>query len=145
MITTDEIATADEIYRRIEEVDAARSARRSTAARQVGELAQHRAVLAGQLDEIERQLGEVLVGASDVMSVEELSRFTGVSADVLTRWLTVQKPARTKRKKVAAGVGSDMRQGPVARPPTIGQASTSPERVGSRSGSAAGPDRVAAG
>jgi len=63
MATTD-IATAEEIDRRVEAADTARRAKRSAAAKEVGELAQRRTVLAEQLAEVERQLGEVLADAS---------------------------------------------------------------------------------
>lgn len=88
------MATTDEIERRVQQADAARSARRAAAARQVGELAGRRAVLAEQLDDIERELGDVLAATRDVMDVDELADFTDLPAADLTRWLT----ARTSRK-----------------------------------------------
>jgi hypothetical protein len=113
------MATIDEIQRRVEQADIARSAKRSAAAQQVGELAQCRAAVAEQLEDIERQLGEVLAAASDVIEIDELARFTDVAAADLTRWLTARKPPRTKRKKPATGTpgpDSDKNRGqPAAR------------------------------
>jgi hypothetical protein len=124
------MATSDEIERRIAEIDADRTARRSAAAKQVGELAQRRADLAEQLDEIERELGDVLVVASDVLDITELSRFTDVPVADLTRWLEARKTTRAKRKKTTAGPAtkSDTGRGPsTARTPRAGQAATGPD------------------
>jgi hypothetical protein len=88
------MATTEEIERRVRQADAARSAARAAAARQVGELAGRRAVLAEQLDEIERELGDVLAAVQDVMDVDELAAFTDLSAADLTRW----RDARARRK-----------------------------------------------
>lgn len=101
MTTTDEIATSDEIEHRVEEADSSRHARRSVTAQQVGELAQRHAAIARQLDDIERELGDVLAAARDVIDIDELARFTGVSRVDLTRWLTARKSGRTKRKRPA--------------------------------------------
>lgn len=124
------MATTDEIQRRVEQADAARSAKRSAAAQQVGELAQRRTAIAEKLDDIERQLGDVLADAQEVMDIDELARFTDVPAADLTRWLTARKPARTKRRKPAGGASgeeSDTKRGPsAARTPTAGQAFASP-------------------
>lgn len=92
------MTTPEEIERRVEEADTARSAKRATTARQVGELAQHRAAVAEQLDEVERQLGEVLAGAEDVISIAELARFTDISPTDLTRWQTSHRTARGRRR-----------------------------------------------
>jgi hypothetical protein len=122
------MVTTDEIQRRIEEADAARSAKRSAAAQQVGELAQRRAALAEELEDLERQLGDVLAAARDVMDVEELARFTDVPVADLTRWLEARKTPRTKRKKPAGG-GPGAKNGtrPSSSAATPGQASTLPE------------------
>lgn len=96
------MVTSDEIERRVEQSDAARSAKRSAAARRVGELARRRAAVAAELSDLERELGDVLVKAQDVIDVNELARFTDVAASDLTRWLTARtsrKPVRTKRKR----------------------------------------------
>jgi hypothetical protein len=96
------MVTSDEIERRVEQSDAARSAKRSAAAKRVGELARRRAAVVAELSDLERELGDVLVEAQDVIDVAELARFTDVAASDLTRWLTARtsrKPARTKRKR----------------------------------------------
>src|SRR5690349_5920165 len=84
--------TTDEIERRVEKADAEKSARRTAAAREVGELAHRRAALAEELADVERKLGAVLGAAADVVGVEELAEFTDVPAADLTRWLAVGKP-----------------------------------------------------
>lgn len=88
------MATTEEIERRVQQADASRSAKRAAAARQVGELAERRAVLAEQLDDIERELGDALAAVHDVMDVDELSAFTDLPAADLTRW----RDARVRRK-----------------------------------------------
>jgi hypothetical protein len=140
------MATPEEIERRIAENDADRTARRSAAATQIGELAQRRAVLAEQLDDIERELGDVLTAASDVLDITELARFTDVPAADLTRWLEARKTTRTKRKKTTAGAPatSDTSRGPsTARTPRATQAATPPEPAVPRADSADTPARVA--
>ncbi|GAB1512517.1 hypothetical protein [Actinophytocola sp. KF-1] len=112
------VATEEEITRSIAEDDAARTTRRAAAATRVGELARQRAALVQQLNDIERELGDVLAGASDVIEIDELARYTKVKAADLARWLNERKPTRTKRKR-----------SPVARP-------------GGKSGSTARPDPV---
>jgi hypothetical protein len=91
----------DEIRRRVEEADIARSATRSAAAQHIGELARRHATIADQLADIERQLGDALAEAQAVIDIPELARFTEVSPADLTRWLTNRKPTRAKRKKPA--------------------------------------------
>jgi hypothetical protein len=93
------MATPEEIRVRVERADTARSAARSAAAQQVGDLAQRRAAIVEQLAEVERQLGDVLAAAQEVMGVEEMAQFTDVPAGDLTRWLTARKPSRAKRKR----------------------------------------------
>ncbi|MBY8853300.1 hypothetical protein K7G98_35740, partial [Saccharothrix sp. MB29] len=61
------MATPEEIRLRIEQADTARSARRATAAQQIGELAQRRAAIIEQLEDIERELGDILAEAQDVI------------------------------------------------------------------------------
>ena len=142
------MATTEEIQRRVEQADTARSAKRAAAAQQVGELAARRTAIAEQLNEIEGQLGDVLAAASDVMDIDELARFTDLPAPDLTRWLMARKPARTKRKKPAAGAPgteSDTNRGPsAARTPTAGQASPLPEPAVPRIGAVDLPARVMA-
>lgn len=142
------MATTEEIERRVEEADAARSARRSAAARQVGELAQRRATIAEQLRHIEQELGDVLAESSDVIEIDELARFTDVPSADLTRWLDGRKTTRTKRKKPtggASGTKSAASRGPsTAGPSTADQASTLQEPPVLRDTTANAPTRVTA-
>jgi hypothetical protein len=84
--------TIDEIERRVEKADAEKNARRTAAAREVGELAHRRAALAEELADVERTLGTVLAEAADVIGIDELTEFTDVPTADLTRWLTAGKP-----------------------------------------------------
>ncbi|MFF0147027.1 hypothetical protein ATK36_5360 [Amycolatopsis sulphurea] len=147
MATTDEIATAEEIDRRVEAADTARRLKRTAAAKQVGELAKTRTELAAQLDEVERQLGEVLADASDVLDIDELARFTNIPAADLTGWLTTRKPNRTtKKKKPAVTAASTTARGPSAtKGPTNGLASVPREPAAPRTDTAGTPERVTAG
>ena len=141
MATTD-IATAEEIDRRVEAADTARRAKRSAAAKEVGELAQRRTVLAEQLAEVERQLGEVLADASDVLEIDELARFTNIPAVDLTAWLTPRKPPRTNNKKRPAAPSG----GPsAAKTSTNGQAPVPREPAVPRTDTVDAPERVTAG
>jgi hypothetical protein len=126
-MTTTDIATAEEIDRRVEVADRARGLKRSAAAKQVGELAQRRTMLAVQLDDVERQLGEVLADASDVLDIDELARFTNIPASDLMAWLTARKPARGTKKKPAASAASNTTRGSsAARTPANGHLSVPP-------------------
>jgi hypothetical protein len=139
------MATAEEIERRVEQADIARSAKRAAAAQQVGALAQRRAAIAEQLTDIEEQLGDVLAAALEVMSIDELATFTDVPATDLTRWHTTRKPNRTKRKRPAAGAESDTNRGPsTAKTPTTRPTSTPPEPAPTRTDGADTPVRVPA-
>jgi transposase len=141
------MATTEEIRRRVEEADTARSTRRSAAAQRIGELAARRADVAEQLDDIERQLGDELAAAQDVVDIDELAQFTDVSAADLTRWLAARKPTRTKRPRPAAGrpgAQSDPSRASGSRTAVAGQASTKPERAVPRAGAPAVPARVPA-
>lgn len=94
------VASEDEINDRLEEKDSARSARRRKAANTVGHLARQHAALAGQVADLERELGEVLVAAGDVIDVPELADVIKVAASDLTRWREQSaKPARRKRHR----------------------------------------------
>ncbi|MEV0675897.1 hypothetical protein AB0I60_05165 [Actinosynnema sp. NPDC050436] len=127
------MATPEQIRRRVEETDLARSARRAAAAQQVGELAGHRAAILAQLAEVERALGEVVADARDVIDVDELATFTDLKPSDLTGWLAGHKPGRGRRRK-AATTGA---QGDVPTP--SGSRSAAPERSrDSGEGSAAG-------
>ncbi|MFJ7218931.1 hypothetical protein [Amycolatopsis sp. NPDC098790] len=126
------IAT-DEIERRVEKADAEKSAKRTAAAREVGELAHRRAALAEELAEVERKLGAVLVAAVDVVSVDELAEFTDVPAAELTRWLTAGKPrARrgrppgSRRTKPEAQPGASLALAPPESRPRPPAASMQP-------------------
>jgi hypothetical protein len=119
------MATSEEIRQRVEEADTARSARRAAAAQQVGELAQRRTVIAEQLEDIERQLGDVLAAAQDVIDMDELAEFTDLKVADITQWLAGRKTARTKRRKptpILPGTQSDASRGTSAsRTSTAGQ------------------------
>lgn len=139
------MATAEEIERRVEQADTARSAKRAAAAQQVGALAQRRAAIAEQLADIDEQLGDVLAAVSDVMDIDELATFTDVPAADLTRWLTARKPNRTKRKRPTTGAESHTNRGPsTAKTPTGRPTSTPPEPEPARTDSADTPVRVPA-
>jgi hypothetical protein len=117
------MVTTEEIELRIKEADSARSARRTAAAKRVGELASRRTTVAGQLTDLERELGDVLAESSDVIEIHELARFTDVPAADLTRWLDNRKATRPKRKRVTTGTSAargKTDQGPSAaiQPPT---------------------------
>lgn len=125
------VATEEEIARRVEEADVARSAKRSATAKRVGELAQRRAAIAEQLSDVERELGDVLAEAGDVIDTTELAQFADVPVADLTQWLNGRKPARTatKRKRNATGAkNADSRtQAPAAATPTTRPTSTPSE------------------
>jgi hypothetical protein len=93
------VVPSDEIERRVVENDTARSTRRAAAARRIGELASRHVAIAGQLADIERQLGELLAEAEEVVSLEELAGFTNVPVAALTQWRANHKPTRVKRRK----------------------------------------------
>jgi hypothetical protein len=124
------MATTEEIERRVEEADAARSAKRAAAAKRVGELGQLRAEVAEKLGDIERELGDVLAESSDVIEVDELAKFTDMPAADLTQWLNGRKTTRSKRKRSTASTStttSDARQAPSAS-----GTAASPELTGAR-------------
>lgn len=93
------VTSEDEITRRIGERDSARSARRAHAATVVGQLARRHTELAGQLAELERELGKILTEAGDVIDVAELAQVTDIPVADLTRWLDrAAKPIRTRKR-----------------------------------------------
>ncbi|MFD7655373.1 hypothetical protein ACFV4N_15490 [Actinosynnema sp. NPDC059797] len=108
------MATLEEIRRRVEQTDVARSARRAAAAQQVGQLAQRRAAILDQLHDVERELGDVLAEAQDVIGVDELAEFTELKPADLTAWLAGRKTGRGKRRKATStsGTHSATRRGP---------------------------------
>jgi hypothetical protein len=146
------VATSEEIRRRVEEADTARSATRSASAQQIGELAHRHATLAEQLADIERQLGALLTDAQDIIDVDELARFTDVPSHELSRWLaaarTARKTSRAKRTRPSTGTPStenDARRAPSAAPASpAGQASTPPDAAGPRAGTDTASTRVPA-
>ena len=94
------MATLEEIARRVEHTDNPRTAKRLATAQRVAELAGRRAGIVAELDEVERQLGDVLVDAEDVIGDDELARFTDVDRADLARW---RAAARTARKATQRG------------------------------------------
>lgn len=112
------VATEEEITRSIAEDDAERTTRRAAAATRVGELARQRVALVDQLNDLERELGDVLAEASDVIEIDELARYTKVKAAALARWLNERKPTRTKRKRSPVA-RPDVKSEPVARPDPV--------------------------
>jgi len=110
------MVTTEEIERRIKEVDSARSARRTVAAKRVGELARQRNVVAEQLNELERELGDALAESRDVIGIDELARFTDVPSADLARWLERQKASRAKRRRPATRVGATRKDATQATP-----------------------------
>ncbi|TKG60937.1 hypothetical protein [Prauserella endophytica] len=118
------VTTEEEIARRLQERDSARSARRAQAATTVGELARRHTELAGQLVDLERELGEVLTAAGDVIDVSELAQVTDVPVADLTRWRDqAAKPARGgKRKRPSAKKNNAPGKGtPAATEPRAGR------------------------
>lgn len=142
------MATTEEIERRVEEADAARSAQRSAAAKRVGELAQRRSAIAEQLSDLERELGDVLAESRGVMEIAELARFTDIPAADLNRWLNNRKTARPQRKKPAgraSGAKTTTSRGPsTGDTQTADQASARREPSFSRDGSASAAEPVTA-
>jgi len=100
------MATPEEIRQRVEDTDTARSARRAAAAQRVGDLAGRRTVIVEQLRDVERELGDVLAEAQDVIGVEELAEFTDLNVKALTGWLAARKSARGKRGKATRASGT---------------------------------------
>jgi hypothetical protein len=96
------MATTDDIARRVEEADSARSARRTKAAQLVGGLARERIAVVHRLADIDQQIGDVIVESSDVIGVDELALFTDVPAAELTQILDARKPTRGRRKRSTA-------------------------------------------
>lgn len=139
---------SEEIERRVQENDSARSAKRTAAAMQVGELAQRRAAIVEQLAEVERELGDVLVDAQDVIGIDELARFTDVAAADLTQWLTARTARRSthqKRKRPTATADADTDRKPYrARTTPTGESSTPSQSAHTRDGVTDGPARVPA-
>ena len=109
------MATVQEIQHRIEEADAERSAARVAAASRIGELAQQRHEAAEKLATIEREISEVLTDSSDVISIAELAKFTGVPHADLNQWFNTPRPRR-KRTPARSPVAKEGR-GPTSAKP----------------------------
>jgi hypothetical protein len=144
-----EMPTSEEINRSVQEADATRTAKRSEVCTRVAELAEQRAAQAEQLADTERELGEILADGGEVITIDEVARFTGVSASELDQWFAGRKTARGKRKR-STGVGPGKRHVPdhdratVATPADV----EAPTPRGPASSPASSPDgrvRVAAG
>ncbi len=143
------MVNSEEIQRRVQQEDAARSAKRSAAAQQVGELAHRRTAVAEQLADIERQLGITLAAAQDVMAIDELAQFTDVPAADLTRWLTAHTAGKSARTRKRPTIASDTdrhanRRPATARTPTASLTSTPPESAATDTVAAEAPARVPA-
>lgn len=138
------MATLEEIEHRVAENDTAATAKRSAAAKRVGELAQLRADVAEQLSDVERELGDVLAESNDVIGMDELAKFTDVPIADLDRWLNGRKTARTKRKKpTSSAAKTEARQGlPTAPTKASGPAPAGPEVAKPRSAAAGVPVEV---
>lgn len=93
------MATTDDIARRVEEADSARSARRTKGAQLVGGLAHERTAVVQRLADIDQQIGDAIVDYSDVISVDELAAFTDTAPAELAQILNVRKPNRGRRKR----------------------------------------------
>lgn len=93
------MATTDDIARRVEEADSARSARRTKGAQLVGGLAHERTAVVQRLADIDQQIGDAIVDYSDVISVDELAVFTDTAPADLAQILNARKPNRGRRKR----------------------------------------------
>lgn len=93
------MATTDDIARRVEEADSARSARRTKGAQLVGGLTHERAAVVQRLADIDQQIGDAIVDYSDVINIDELATFTDTAAADLTQILNARKPSRGRRKR----------------------------------------------
>ncbi|MGI5506471.1 hypothetical protein [Lentzea sp. CA-135723] len=100
------MATTDDIVRRVEEADSARSARRAKAALLVGEFAHERAAVLQRLGEIEQQIGDAIFDNNDVIAVEELAAFTDTPTAELEQIVGARKPNRGRRKRRSAASSS---------------------------------------
>lgn len=124
------MATTEEIRQRIKDADTARSAQRAAAAQRVGELAQRRAAIVDQLTEVERELGDILVDAQDVIDIDELAGFTDLKPSDLAGWLAARKASRGGRRRkstMASVTQASMRRTTGPRHPGPEQGSNSRE------------------
>ncbi|WP_309114713.1 hypothetical protein [Saccharothrix sp.] len=127
------MATPEEIRRRVETADTARSTRRADTAQKIAELAQQRAQIVQQLGEVDRALAAVLAEAQDVMDIDELAEFTDLKPADLNQWLGRRRSGRGKRTKTASERGDARRPSSGARSPIPEQ---SPTRHDGRSSTA---------
>ncbi len=138
------MATPEEIRRRVEQADTIRSARRAAAAQQIGELAGRRAAIAEQLAEVERELGDVVADAQDVIDVDELAAFTDLKPSDLTGWLAGRKPGRGKRRKAATATGAPSDTRSISGPRTPAPEQSSDSREASTAARTGKPEPLAA-
>ncbi|GAB3454449.1 hypothetical protein [Actinophytocola sediminis] len=139
------MATSEEIRQRVEEADTTRSARRAAAAQRVGELARRRAVIVDQLAAVERELGDILVDAQDVIDVDELAGFTDLKPSDLSGWLAGRKATRGGRRRkttTASAEQGDTRRTPGPKPSVSERGADS--RVSLTSAGAGAPERPVA-
>lgn len=97
------MATTDDIARRVEEADSARSARRTKGAQLVGGLTHERTAVVQRLADIDQQIGDAIVDYSDVITIDELATFTDTAPADLTQILDARKPSRGRRKRRTTG------------------------------------------
>lgn len=139
------MATPEEIRQRVEQADTSRSARRAAAAQQVGELAQRRAAIIDQLENVERELGDVLADAQDVIGVDELAEFTDLKPADLTAWLAGRKANNSKRKKTTRTSGTPGHARRTAGPRTSApEDASAPREALTSDGAADAPERLVA-
>lgn len=139
--------TLDEIDQRVEEVDAPRTAKRKAACKKIREHAGRRAALLDELAATEREIGDALADASDVMDVHEAARITDVLASDLNHCLAAHRTTRAKRKRSTTGraePSSATPEMPAARTPRNDHAQTPAEPSRPQADSATEPERVTA-
>lgn len=96
------MATTNDIARRVEEADSARSARRTKAALLVGELTHERTAVLQRLSEIDQQIGDAIMDNNDVIAIDELAAFTDTPSADLEQIVSARKPNRGRRKRRTA-------------------------------------------
>lgn len=125
------MTTLDDIDQRVQEIDAPRTEKRKAACKTIKERAGRRTALLEELAATEREIGDALATASDVMDVTEAARITEVPASDLNHCLAAHQTTRTKRKRSTTG-GADpnnstSRDKPTARTPRNHHAQTPAE------------------
>ncbi|MEV6603493.1 hypothetical protein [Kutzneria sp. NPDC051319] len=137
----------DEIDQRVQEIDAPRTAKRKAACKTIKERAGRRAALLEELAATERDIGDALATASDVMDVNEAALITEVPASDLNHCLAAHQTTRTKRKRSTSGAdpkNSTSREKPTARTPRNHHAQTPSELSPPPTDSATESEHVAA-